>query len=229
MQYTAVITGGSKGIGLALTEKFLIEGFNVVCISRSQGETERLQEMHGDRLLCLFADLSVKSEIIKVGEEIKSRYKTIDVLVNNAGRFFPGSVSEEEDGVFEMQMALNVGSAYHLTRNLLPILKGRSSYIFNICSTASIVPYINGGSYCISKHALLGFSKVLREEMKTVGVRVSSVLPGATLTDSWSEVDLPESRFIRTTDIASAIWFAWLVRENTVMEEILLRPIEGDI
>lgn len=229
MQYTAVITGGSKGIGLALTEKFLIEGFNVVCISRTQGETERLQEMHGDRLLCLFADLSIKAEIIKVGEEIKSRFKSIDVLVNNAGRFFPGSVSLEEDGVFEMQMALNVGCAYHMTRNLLPILKGRSSYIFNICSTASIVPYINGGSYCISKHALLGFSKVLREEMKTEGVRVSSVLPGATLTDSWSGVNLPESRFMRTNDIASAIWFAWLVRENTVMEEILLRPIEGDI
>lgn len=229
MQYTAVITGGSKGIGLAITEKFLIEGFNVVCISRTAGETERLKEMHGDRLIYLFADLSQKEEVVKVGEEIKSRFNGIDVLVNNAGRFLPGTVSEEEEGVFELQMALNVGSAYHLTRKLLPLIKGRSSYIFNICSTASIVPYTNGGSYCISKHALLGFSKVLREELKTEGVRVSSILPGATMTDSWKGINLPESRFMRTNDIASAIWFAWLVRENTVMEEILLRPVEGDI
>lgn len=98
-----------------------------------------------------------------------------------------------------------------------------------MCSTASIVPYVNGGSYCISKFALLGMSRVLREEMKPFGVKVTAVLPGATLTASWDGTDLPKERFMQPEDVAEAIWTAYSLSPNSVLEELLIRPQLGDI
>ena len=93
--------------------------------------------------------------------------RKIDVLVNNAGTFIPGNVYDEGEGVLEKQMEINLYSAYHLTRLLLPpMMKQKSGHIFNICSIASLQAYPNGGAYSISKFALAGFSKNLRHEMK---------------------------------------------------------------
>ena len=91
------------------------------------------------------------------------------------------------------------------------------------------MPYANGGSYSISKYAQLGMTKVLREEMKQHGIRVTAVLPGATLTASWEGVDLPESRFIKSEDVADSVFAAYRLSKNSVIEEILIRPQEGDI
>lgn len=228
MQNVALITGGSKGIGLAIAEKFLRNGFKVITLSRTEGDSKDLKSEFGDQLEQYFLDLKQSSEIKITCNQILSKYSQISVLVNNAGTFLPGKISEEEAGVFESQIQLNVGSAYHTTRAILPAIS-KGAYIFNICSTASIVPYINGGSYCISKHALLGFSKVLRQELLQSEILVSSVLPGATKTESWDGVDLPESRFIKPSNIANAIFSAWENRENCVFEELLIRPILGDI
>ena len=98
-----------------------------------------------------------------------------------------------------------------------------------MCSIASQIAYPNGGSYSISKFALLGFSKVLREEMKNKGVKVTSILPGATWSNSWAGVDLPESRLMQATDIANATWSATTMSPSAVVEEIILRPQLGDL
>ncbi|MBL7876963.1 MAG: SDR family NAD(P)-dependent oxidoreductase, partial [Cyclobacteriaceae bacterium] len=104
-----------------------------------------------------------------------------------------------------------------------------SGHIFNICSIASIKAYPNGGSYAISKFALLGFSKVLREELKEHGIRVTAVLPGATKTASWAGSTLPDSRFIKPEDVAETIFSAYSLSPNAVVEELLIRPQLGDI
>jgi len=109
------------------------------------------------------------------------------------------------------------------------MIHNRSGHIFNICSIASIMAYANGGSYSISKFAMLGFNKVLREEMKPHGIRVTAVLPGATLTPSWDGADLPASRLMKPEDVADAVMGAYLLSKNSVVEEILIRPQEGDI
>jgi hypothetical protein len=98
-----------------------------------------------------------------------------------------------------------------------------------MCSIASLHAYANGGSYSISKFALLGFSKALREELKPHNVKVTSLMPGATLTDSWAGVDLPESRFMRADDIAQLIFDVYNLSDSTVIEEVVLRPVLGDI
>jgi short-subunit dehydrogenase len=98
-----------------------------------------------------------------------------------------------------------------------------------MCSTASITAYTNGGSYCVSKFALYGLSKVLREELKPHGVKVTAILPGATYTASWEGVDLPPERFMKAEDVASAISNAYGMSPGAVAEEILIRPQLGDI
>jgi NADP-dependent 3-hydroxy acid dehydrogenase YdfG len=228
---TAIITGGTKGIGLALVKKFLNAGFQVYTCGSSSGSVEKLLS-HSDspNLKVSVVNVAQKQEVISWLSGILNAKPNVDVLINNAGRFIPGYISEEPDGAFEEMIATNLASAYHTTREVLPFMKARQSgHIFNICSTASIMAYTNGGSYCISKFGLLGLGKVLREELKNDHIKVTSVLPGATLTDSWAGTELPDSRFMKPEDVADIIWATYQLSPSAVVEEILLRPILGDI
>lgn len=230
-----VVTGGTKGMGRALVERFCREGYPVFTCSRHEKDLLQLeQELKASdsntKIYTQVADLSKKQETDAFAEAIKALAMPVDILINNTGVFEPGQIQNEEEGVLERLMETNVYSAYHLTRGLLPAMLARKQgHIFNMCSTASITAYTNGGSYCISKFALLGFSKVLREELKGKGIRVTSVLPGATMTASWEGVDLPEERFMKSEDIADLIWATWLLSSRSVVEEILLRPQLGDL
>ncbi len=231
MNKSVIISGGSQGIGKALVKKFLREGFNVyTCGRQAEKLTALEQELSNPALKTLVADLSQKNQVIDFANWILTHEKSIDVLINNAGFFMPGQIQNEEEGVLEAQIEANLYSAYHLTKALLPSFKARKSgHIFTICSTASITAYTAGGSYCISKFALLGFTKVLREELKTQGIKVTAVLPGATLTPAWDGVNLPDSRFIPADDVAETIYSAYQMSPSTVLEEILIRPQLGDI
>lgn len=228
-----VVSGGSKGIGKAVVKRFAREGFRVAAFARNKEHLDILEkELKSDgcsQLLLMPTDASDKVAVQQFASDVLRKMGTPDVLVNNAGIFKPGQLLNEEDNILELLLKTNVESAYHLTRALVPSMKkNKKGHVFNICSTASIIPYTNGGSYCISKFALLGMSKVLREELKESAVRVTSVLPGATLTDSWAGSPLPESRFIETEDIAEAIWNTYSMK-TAVVEELLMRPQLGDI
>lgn len=228
-----VVTGGTKGIGRAINEAFAGIGFNIITNARNQEELDQLNkelthQYPGAKVFTQVCDMGNKEEVLNFATTIKQQFSNIDVLVNNAGVFMPGSIETEADGTFEALMNLNIGGSYHITRALLPLIKMCQGHIFNICSTASITAYTNGGSYCISKFAMLGMSKVLREELKPQGVRVTSVLPGATLTNSWEGTSLPETRFMNPKDIAKAIVECYQLK-TAVVEELLLRPQLGDI
>lgn len=219
-----VVTGGTKGIGRAIADKFVAEGFDAIVCARS------VNEITSPGLLPVAADLSTRDGVNTLLDYIRSLNRPVDVLVNNAGVFQPGQIQNEAEGVFEELMITNVASAYHLTRGLVGgMISRRKGHIFMMCSTASITPYTNGGSYCISKFALLGMSRVLREELKPHSVKVTALLPGATLTNSWAGTDLPEDRFLKAEDVANSAWAAYALSASAVIEEILIRPQLGDI
>lgn len=221
----AVVSGGTKGIGKAICEKLLAEGFTVYTCARSVDP-----DFSHPNLKQLKADMSKKSEVLSFANKVLELENTLDILVNNVGVFVPGKITEEADGNFELQVNTNLASTYHLTRAMYKaVKKSDKPYIFNICSTASITPYMNGGSYCISKYAQLGLTKVLREELKEYKIKVSAVMPGATLTNSWANTDLPAERFIDPQSVSQLIWAAYQLPDSTVMEEILVRPMDGDI
>jgi short-subunit dehydrogenase len=231
----AVITGASKGIGKAIAEKLAREGFNVAICARNAGNLEQavadIQAQNAQAtIVSMPTDMGKKEAVLAFAAKIKSVFPVVDILVNNAGVFVPGCLGEQEDGLLESMMAANVYSAYHLTRQLLPEMKAqRKGHIFNLCSTASYTAYPNGGAYSITKFALLGFSRNLREELKQHNVKVTSLSPGPTLTASWEGFDAPPGRLMEPADVANLLWAAYTLSAQAVVEEVLMRPMLGDI
>ena len=109
------------------------------------------------------------------------------------------------------------------------MIKAGSGHIFNICSIASLQAYPQGGSYSISKYALDGFSKNLREELKDKGIKVTGVYPGATYTNSWAGSGVAPTRIMEAQDIAKMILAAAHLSPQAVVEDIVMRPLLGDL
>ena len=235
MPPTILVTGGTKGIGRAIAEVFAEQGFDVCVSARTAADLQAMQtewasRFPGQTLLVFRADLSQKADCQALAAFVQQAWPRLDVLVNNAGVFLPGAISEEADGTLESQIETNLYSAYHLTRALLPMmLPAKSGHIFNMCSIASFMAYPNGGSYSISKFALLGFTKVLRAEMLTKGIRVTAVMPGATWSDSWRGADFPTERLMPAEDIGRIIWGCYHLSGASVVEELIIRPQLGDL
>ncbi len=231
----AVVTGATKGIGRAIAEAFAQEGFDIAICARTSEDLTHLEKDFKTQyphiqVVTKVADMRKKKDVLAFADFVKEKFQAIDVLINNAGVFIPGAIATESEGKLEMMIETNLYSAYYMTRALLPsIAQHQKAHIFNICSVASLQAYPNGGSYSISKFALLGFSKVLREELKKLGIRVTAVMPGATWSDSWAGVDLPESRLMQASDVANAIVGVYRLSDVTVVEELILRPQLGDL
>jgi short-subunit dehydrogenase len=230
-----VITGGSKGIGKAIALRFAGQGFAVAVCARNEADLRKLEAevvalAPTSRHIFMSCDVSDKGQLATFADTINNKWESVEILVNNAGIFLPGQVINEEEGTLERLVNTNVYSAYHMTRHLVKgMIEQKRGHIFNMCSVASLQAYPNGGSYSITKFALLGLSKALREELKPHSVKVTSLMPGATLTDSWAGVDIPEARFMKAEDVAQLIWDVYHLSENTVIEEVVLRPVLGDL
>lgn len=234
MSKSIVVTGGTKGIGKSIILKFAQQGYDVYTCARHQDDldglkTELNQKFPDISVFTQRADLSVKEQTKAFAEEVKKR-SIPDILINNTGIFIPGSIHSEPEENFELTLQTNLFSAYYLTRAFTGEFISRGSgHIFTIGSIAGLTAYANGGSYAISKWAMLGFTKCLRQELLPYGIRVTSVLPGATLTASWEGVDLPEDRFIKASDVAEMVWSVYNLSTQSVVEEIIIRPQLGDI
>lgn len=229
-----VITGASKGIGKAIAEIFAAYGHHLFICSR--GEVALYKTL--EELMTQYPAAIIKAKPFDLSrrEEAKAfgawclEYGVPDVLVNNAGLFEPGSVHNEPEGTLESQLAVNLQSAYHVTRSVLPwMMEKRSGHIFNMCSIASLDAYANGGAYSISKFALYGFSKNLREEMKPYNIKVTAVHPGAVMTDSWGDFDNSQQRIMEAADIAKLVYAASHLSPQACVEDIVVRPQLGDL
>lgn len=235
MNKTAVITGATKGLGRAIAEIFAAQGFDLCVCARTESDLQSMESDWAARfptvtLHTFQADLSKKYETMEFAQFVKKTWQRLDVLINNAGIYIGGLISEESEGTLETLLETNLYSAYHLTRALLPaMVPHKSGHIFNMCSIASFMAYPNGGSYSISKFALLGFSKVLREEMKPHGVKVTSIMPGAAWSDSWRGANFPHDRLMQASDVAKAVWGCYDLSPAAVVEDLILRPQLGDL
>ncbi len=230
-----VITGASKGIGKAVATAFAADNHDLFLCARNEvalyNTVAELQVKFPDsNINAIAADVANKEDNKKLAEWILQKAGTTDVLINNAGQFLPGSVYNEPEGLLEQMMAVNVYSAYQLTRQLLPaMMTAKQGHIFNLCSIASLQAYANGGSYSISKFALMGFSKNLREELKPYNIKVTAVYPGAVMTDSWGDFDNSRQRIMEADDIAAMIIAATKLSPQAVVEDIVIRPQLGDL
>jgi short-subunit dehydrogenase len=232
-----VITGASKGLGKAIAEAFAKDeqGHTFFLCARNAADLEKtgidLQERFPqNKVYTKTCDVSDKISLQQFVEWIHVQTTGVDILVNNAGIYLPGSAYGEDDGRLENLIEVNLYSAYHLTRMILPgMINAGNGHVFNICSIASVNAYSNGGAYSISKFALYGFSKNLREEMKPHGIKVTHVLPGAAYTDSWSGSGIDPKRIMEALDVAKMVYAAAHLSPQACVEEIVLRPQLGDL
>lgn len=235
-----VITGASRGIGKAIATLFAEKGHSLYLTSKTESALQKTAE----ELAGLYPGLVIRAKAFDLGDAAQAKAFGAwvlaqgilpDVLINNAGTFQPGNISDEPASTLESQIAANLYSAYHVTRSLLPAMMkpaaqpGLARHIFNMCSIASLDAYPNGGAYSISKFALHGFSKNLREEMKPHGIKVTAVFPGAVLTDSWGDFDNSSNRIMLPEDIAQLIYAATQLSPQACVEDIVIRPQLGDL
>jgi NAD(P)-dependent dehydrogenase (short-subunit alcohol dehydrogenase family) len=230
----AVVTGASQGIGRAVALAFAAEPVaRLALVSRNEGRLETVAAAcreAGAETRVLPADVTDEVAVREVAATVLTQWGAPDILVNNAGLFRPGSLREMSATTFRDQVEANLTSAFLVTRAFLgPMIEnGRGTIVF-MASVASIRGYAGGVAYCAAKHGLLGLARVVREETRETGVRVTTLLPGATFTPSWEGSDLPEERFMPPEDIAQTVLSVYRLSGRSVVEEILIRPQRGDV
>jgi NAD(P)-dependent dehydrogenase (short-subunit alcohol dehydrogenase family) len=229
-----VVTGASHGIGRAIAEAFANErDAKLALVSRDEEKLEAVAEACANRgadTVVLPTDVTDDEAVAEMAKTVCRAWGPPDVLVNNAGLFRPGLIVETTPEVFRKQIDVNLVSAFSVTRAFLArMIERKKGHIFFSASVASIKGYPGGVGYCAGKHGLLGFARVVREETKEQGIRVTSLILGATLTPSWEGTDFPDDRFMPVEDVAEAAISAYRMTGRSVVEEILIRPQLGDI
>lgn len=229
----AIITGATRGIGRAIALRFAKAGYHLALCARTEADLSLFKKkLHIEYptidVFTQAVDVSKKKEVLFFAKQIQTNFDTIDVLINNAGAFEFASIAQAKEGELEQLMATNLYSAYWLTQALLPtMIAQKSGDIFNICSVASLQAY-DASLYTITKHALYGFSRALREELKPHNIRVCNMHPGATFTSAWKD-PITEERLMPASDIAETVYNISQLSGRTVVEDIVLRPLLGDL
>lgn len=231
-----IITGATKGIGRAIADTLISNGFDLAICARTATDLANQKEQYTQayperKVYTQVVDAANKSEIIDFANNALAFFNnTLHILINNAGLYLPGNALDEADGQLEFVLNTNLMSAYHLTRTVAAAMQhGGNSHIFNMCSIASLQAYPGGGSYSISKYALLGFNDNLRNELKDKGVKVTAICPGAVWSNSWEGSGVDKERIMEAQDIADSIWSAYQLSPRAVVERIILRPQLGDL
>jgi NAD(P)-dependent dehydrogenase (short-subunit alcohol dehydrogenase family) len=229
-----LITGASQGIGAAMALQFAAEpSAQLALVARNEANLKLVAaqcEQKGAEVAVFVCDVTDEASVGAMARGVQDRFGVPDVVVNNAGVFKQASFLEASLEDFRSQIEVNLTSAFIVTKAFLPaMIEAKKGHFFFMASVASIRAYTGGVAYCAAKHGLLGLARVVREETKEAGIRVTTLMPGATFTPSWESVDLPESRFMPPEDIARTVLDVWKMSDRTVIEEMVLRPQLGDL
>ncbi len=208
---TALITGGSRGIGLAIALRFAKTGQNIVIAARNasalQEAAAQIREA-GAACEATAADVGSPMDAARILDTAIKRFGRIDILVNNAGYAPDVPVTEMTDDSFRSTIAANIDAPFYLTRGVWPIMQQQGGgVIVNISSMASVDPFPGFAVYGASKAWVNVFTKATAEAGKKVGIRVYAIAPGATETEMLRGAfpDFPPEKCLRPDDIAAAV------------------------
>lgn len=232
---TALITGGTKGMGRAISLALGNDGYNLIICARKQDELDRVAK----EIAKVNAEVQVYTQVCDFSDEeqvnnliywVEKEFDRIDVLVNNVGLFVPGRFFDEKPGALKQHMQINVFAPHALSRAIGKVMKQHGSgHIFNITSVASREVVPTAASYSVTKFALAGLTNIIREELKKHGVKVTEIVPGSTLTSSWEGTTVPAKEFVLPEDIAKAVMSVLSMSEGANVDEVVVRPIKGQI
>lgn len=230
-----LITGASQGIGEAIAKVFAKElrGVRLALVARNTKNLQRVARACtklGATAECVGCDVADEAAVAAMARAVKQRFGTVDVLINNAGKYASAPLTSMSVAEFDQQIAANLRSVFLVARAFLPaMIKRRSGDIFNMSSIAGLIAYPGGTGYSAAKFGLTGLSKVMRAELKDKGVRVCCVYPGATASPSWKGSGVSAGRMMPAEDVARAFLDIYRLSRRTVVEEIILRPQRGDL
>lgn len=229
------VTGGSSGIGQAIAKNFAKIGCKVYISGRRNTELERTQKQFSkEKIKVEILPCNIASEI-NVNQTVKqiiNKENKIDCLINNAGITYFKSFKNTSLREIKDVINTNLLGAIFCTNAVLDkMIDQKSGVIINISSVAANNTYKGSSIYSASKAGLNAFSRVLREEVREYGIKVINILPGATETAMWSTEHrkMVGAKMMNPDDLAHIVVSLFLQPENLTTEEIIVRPISGDV
>jgi short-subunit dehydrogenase len=227
----ALVTGGSRGIGKAISAALATAGYDLTILAKTEENLATakrdLQDLGGvvDTIICDLADNDAITRML-----CEYKFDVPNVLVLCAGTFIEGSLLELDTKDLETTLQVNLVSMYRIVRHFASSMaKVDFPRIFLIGSTASLEPYKYGPFYGISKWAVRGLACNLRSELMPFGIGVTLINPGGTLTDLWAAEDLPRDRLLAPSDIGKLLCAMLTLSPQAVVEEVVIRPLLGDM
>jgi short-subunit dehydrogenase len=231
----AIITGGTKGMGRSIAIAFAQQGINLAICSRNLNDLlafkSELQSINPSiKIFTAVADGSNKADLLKFAAEAEHELGFISILVNSLGMYVYSGILDDDEDAFEKMINTNLMPAYQLYRYFgKQMIAARHGHIFNICSVAAVNPIAEAGTYSVTKAALLGLTKVMRLDMQPHGVKVTAIIPGSTLTDSWKGIAVEKDAMVLPEDIASAIVNIYKMSPGANVDEMIIKPAAGQI
>ncbi|HWR37215.1 MAG TPA: SDR family oxidoreductase [Clostridia bacterium] len=225
----AVVTGGSRGIGLAIARALAAEGCTVVVTGRDDSALKRLARDLAGTVLTRHCDVRDPKSVARLFVALKKQFGKLDILVNNAGVAHPlQDVDRLPLEVWTEVVGTNLTGLFLTTRSAVALM-ARGATIVNNLSVSAKTVFPGMSAYNASKHGALGFTDSLREELRPRGIRVIGLVPGATSTEIWKQFwpDAPRERMMAPESIAEALLAAILLPQNTTVSELVITPTSG--
>ncbi len=226
-----LVTGASRGIGLAIARALGSAGARLIVVSRRAHDLRQATSRVPGVELAFPADVTRRQDVARLLAAVRKRYGGLDVLVNNAGVFTYKPFPRTTETDWRRNIETNLTSLFLMTRAALPLLARRRGHLINILSISSREAFANCSAYSASKFGALGLTRVLREELRPLGVRVTAILPGSTNTRLKDAFDFPVrgADLVQPEDVAAAVVAAVTQPPRTMVEEIVLMPSRGKL
>jgi NADP-dependent 3-hydroxy acid dehydrogenase YdfG len=230
-----LITGASQGIGAAIARVFATEipGVRLALVARNAKNLRAVAAACvrlGAEAAIFECDVTDENAVAAMAKTVTRSFGAVDVLINNAGKFTGAPLVDLSVAAFDEMVAVNLRSAFLVTRAFVPaMMRRKSGDVFFMSSIAGRQAYPNGAGYGAAKFGVAGLAQVLRSETNNCGVRVCCVYPGAAWTPSWQSSGVREDRLMPANDVARAFLDIYRLSRRTVVEEIVLRPQRGDV
>jgi NAD(P)-dependent dehydrogenase (short-subunit alcohol dehydrogenase family) len=227
---TAIVTGGTKGIGRAIADALVREGLNVCISARSADEIEAavadLNELNGGNVVGAVCDVRDHDEVIALVAHTVAELGSIDVLVNNAGIGIFGKVEDTSAEDFRAVIETNLMGVFYCCREAIPEMKKRGGgYIINISSLAGTNAHPKMAAYNASKFGLNGFSEALMQEVRHDGIKVSYIMPGSVNTEfGGDEPNEEKSWQLQPSDIARVVLDLLHHDDRSLPSRVEIRP-----